>query len=265
MSEAADGLGRELGAIFSLGATASVLASPVRHTQLLEMIVKTAVNVIGAEMGSLLLLDDAAQDLVFEVSATEDVSELQKIRVPLGEGVAGLVALSGQPLAVSDAQRDPRHASEIAQQTGYLPRSLLCVPLQYEDQIIGVIELLDKKGGSFDAGDMHTLGLFAGQAAVAIKQSRAQRSISLLLGQLLASLGSDSADAHRTLAERVAMMMADLEADASFRRSLQLAQLVHDIAQHGDDESQACLTILRGFADYMHARDRHSGQLTAGL
>jgi len=141
MSEATDGLAQELRAIFSLGAATSALASPMRHSQLLEMIVKTAVSVIGAETGSLLLIDEASQELVFEVAASDDLEDLKKVRVPLGEGIAGLVALSGQALAVTDAQSDPRHAGQIAEQTGYLPRSLLCVPLQYNDQIVGVLEL----------------------------------------------------------------------------------------------------------------------------
>src|SRR5207249_6819795 len=99
-----------------------------------------------------------AQDLVFEVATLGDVSELKNVRVPLGEGIAGLVALTGEPIAVSDAQSDPRHADEIARLTGYQPRSLLCVPLEFEDRVIGVIELLDKHGAAdFDAEDMQAL------------------------------------------------------------------------------------------------------------
>jgi transcriptional regulator with GAF, ATPase, and Fis domain len=257
----ADDLASELRAIFSLTATTSALSAPVTYSRLLEMIVQTATHVIGAHRGSLLLIDQAAGDLVFEVSATGEVSELQKIRVPLGEGIAGHVALTGQALAIADAQSDPRHAAEIAQQTGYLPNSLLCVPLEFEDEVIGVIELMDKQDmGSFDASDMHTLGLFARQAAIAIEQSRAQRSVAALLRELLSSLVGDSIHASPDLAKRVSDFAATVQSDVAFRRSLELAGLIHEIAQQGEDEARACLVILRGFAEYTRRRQRLSPQ-----
>jgi GAF domain-containing protein len=258
----ADSLSQELRAAFSLTAVAGVLVAPTSHSSLLEMIVKTATRVIGARAGSLLLIDEATHELVFEVAATEDVTQLKSVRVPLGQGIAGLVAMTGQPLAVADAQNDPRHASEIAGQTGYLPRSLLCVPLQYEDEIIGVLELLDKEGTpTFDANDMYTLGLFARQAAVAIEQSRAHRNLAALLRELLGSSAATAGD----LAQRVSSFAATLETDATFRRSVELAALIHEIAQQGEDESQACLAILRGFADYTRALRRKSPQLSGSL
>jgi GAF domain-containing protein len=248
----AEGLAEELRAVFGLSAATSSIAAPVSHARLLEMIVRTAAHVINARAGSLLLVDEAAQELVFEVATSEEVTDLKHVRVPLGEGIAGLVAATGQPMAVADAQNDPRHARDIAQQTGYLPRSLLCVPLQYEDRVIGVLELLDKQGAAvFDAADMHALGLFAGQAAVAIEQSQAQRNLAALLRELLGSLGDDSA-----LQQRVARFASNLEHEATFRRAVEMAQLVHDVTQYGEDEAAACLAILRGFADYAHARRR---------
>src|SRR5215218_8485654 len=103
-------LAEELRAVFTLSATTSSLLTPMDHTRLLEMIVKTAAHVLRARSGSLLLLDEAADELVFEVATSEQVSQLKHVRIPLGEGIAGLVALSGQPIAVTDAQNDPRHA-----------------------------------------------------------------------------------------------------------------------------------------------------------
>jgi Nif-specific regulatory protein len=247
--DAAD-LADDLRAAFGLSAATSTIAAPVTHSRLLELIVQTATHVIGARAGSLLLVDEQTQELVFEVSAVDEITRLQKVRVPLGEGIAGLVALTGQPMAVTDAQNDPRHARDIAEQIGYRPSSLVCVPLQFEDQVIGVIELLDKQGAAgFDSSDIMALGLFANQAAVAIEQSRAQRSIANLMRELLGS-GHERAN----LLERVGAFADDLEADSMFQRSLELARLVHEIAQYGENESTACLAILRGFAEYLRTR-----------
>jgi GAF domain-containing protein len=247
------GLADELRSIFSVSAGTISIVAPVNHARLLEMIVRTAAHVIKARTGSLLLVDEAAQELVFEVATVEDLSRLKNLRVPLGEGIAGLVAMTGQPMAIADVQSDPRHAHDIARQTGYLPRSLLCVPLQYEDRVIGVLELLDKEGADgFDASDMHALALFAGQAAVAIEQSRAQQSLAALVQELLGSIGQGGGDTAAVL-ERVSSFAEDLQSDAAFQRALQISQVVHEIAQSGEEATAACLTMLRGFAEYLRA------------
>jgi GAF domain-containing protein len=255
-----DRFAEQLRAIFGMTATTSVIAAPIAHSELLELIVTTAVHVIHARAGSLLLVDEATQELVFEVATSVTATELRKLRVPLGEGIAGLVALTGEPMAVADAQSDPRHAHEIAEQTGFLPRSLLCVPLQYEDRVIGVIELLDKAGAAgFDAEDMHTLSLFARQAAVAIEQSNARKNLASLLRELLMGLGDVPTVDQQDVLAKLGSFAEDIEADPAFRRSLELARLVHQVAQHGDDESDACLAILRGFTAYLGARQQHTG------
>jgi GAF domain-containing protein len=250
MTQDLGGLADELRSIFSVSAATISIVAPVNHARLLELIVRTAAHVIKARAGSLLLVDESAQELVFEVATAEQLGQLKNLRVPLGEGIAGLVALTGQPMAVADAQSDPRHAREIALQTGYLPRSLLCVPLQYEDRVIGVIELLDKEGAAaFDASDMHALGLFANQAAVAIEQSRAQRSLAALVQELLGSVDRKGGTA--AVLERVNRFAEDLQDDPAFSRALQLSQVVHEIAQAGEEASTACLAMLRSFADYL--------------
>ena len=260
----ADSLAQDLRSAFEMTRTASVLSAPMPHTQLLEMIVRTAAQVIHARAGSLLLVDEATQELVFEVATLDDVSSLKQVRIPVGQGIAGLVAVTGQPMAVADAQADPRHAREIAQQTGYLPGNLVCVPLEYEDRVIGVIELMDKQhSDGFDTEDIHALGLFASQAAVAIQFSRAQRNLGAFLEELLRSLGAAPREAAaQSVLERVRAVAAELETDQAFLRSIEMAQLIHAIARYGDDEAVACLTILRGFRDYLSARRQRTEVLT---
>ncbi len=142
----------DLRASLSLAGIAGAIASPVSHGELLEMIVRTAAHVISARAGSLFLIDEESEELVFEVAIGPKAQEVRKFRVPLGHGIAGLVAVTGQPMAVSDAERDPRQAADIARSVGYTPQTILCVPLYYRDEVIGVLELLDKQGApSFTA------------------------------------------------------------------------------------------------------------------
>ncbi len=251
-------LAADLRTAISFSAAASGIAAPVAHSRLLEMIVRTAAHVLHARRGSLLLIDDARQELVFEVSTPDDLPQLKHIGVPLGQGIAGLVAVTGQPMAVTGVHSDPRHAAEIAQRIGYQPQSLLCVPLPYDDTVIGVLELLDKEGGEgFDDTDVHALSLFAAQAAVAIEQSQAQRSTAALLRELLASLGDGTVLHGQRLAQRVTALATELELDPAFRRTSELAALVHELSAAGEAEARLCATIVRAVAEYTRPLQVH--------
>jgi GAF domain-containing protein len=228
------------------------------------MIVETAAHVISARAAALFLIDEEAEELIFEVALGSKAEEVKKFRVPLGHGIAGLVAVSGQPMAVSDAERDPRQAADIARSVGYTPQSILCVPLFYYDQVIGVLELLDKEGApSFSATDMEDLGLFANQAAVAIEQSRTNRNLAALLGEVLESIGGATDGRRQELQERARAFAERLEEDAAFHRALDLARLVQEIAHRGENELKACQAILHSFAEYLRSRPESASELGA--
>jgi GAF domain-containing protein len=239
----------------TLAAAVGAIATPVSHAQLLEIIVETAARVIGAQAASLFLIDQQTEELVFEVALGQKADEVKKFRVPLGHGIAGLVAVSGQPMAISDVANDPRRASDIQQSIGYTPRNILCVPLFYSDQIIGVLELLDKEGSaSFSMMDTDTLSMFANLAAVAIEQSRTHQNLAGLVGEVLRSLGGLSPEQRETLRGQARAFAGQLEEDAVYQRALELAELVREISWQGEAELTACQTILRGFATYLRQR-----------
>lgn len=244
---------RQLGEVVMLTATAGTIATPVPFGQLLQMIVETAAEVISARSGALFLLDEAAQELVFEVALGPKAEEVKHHRVPVGHGIAGLVALSGQPMAVTDASNDPRQASDIARSVGYLPQGILCVPLFYGDDVIGVLELLDKLDEtSFSPADIATLGLFANLAAVAITQSRAHSDLGALLNDLLRMGGDRGHQAPDEMLRRL-VEQADGEAGATFRDAIDLAGIVQEIVWRGERERAACRTLLQGFAGYLQS------------
>jgi GAF domain-containing protein len=255
-------LAEDLRDALTLAAAAGTIASPVTHSRLLEMIVETAAHAIFARAAALFLIDEEAQELVFEVALGGKAEEVKKFRVPLGHGIAGLVAVSGQPMAISDAETDPRQAADIARSVGYTPQSILCVPLFYHDQIIGVLELLDKEGApSFSATDMEDLGLFANQAAIAIEQSRTNRNLAALLGEMLETIGGANEGQGQGLQERARAFAERLKEDATFGRALDLAGLVQEIAHQGENELEGCQAILRGFAEYLRSRPEPIGEL----
>jgi GAF domain-containing protein len=232
---------------------AGTLSAPTEHRELLEQIVQTAMHVLDARAGSLYLVDEERNELIFEVAQGERATSLVGQRLPLGQGLAGFVAATGQSIAVADVQKDPRWAGHVAQAVGYSPKSMLAMPLILRDRVTGVLQLLDKSGGQpFSAGDMSTLTLFAQQAAVAIALSRTLRSLSTLLTSLLSS--TDSGD---SLAQRAATLVANAEESAEYRDTLELAAMLGEIARRGDADRRLALGIARQITDYLRALPRY--------
>ena len=245
----------DLQAALTLAATVNTIAAPAAHDDLLTLIVETAAQIIAAHAAALFLLDEATQELVFEVALGQKATEVKKFRVPLGHGIAGLVALTGQPLAVTDAHQDPRQAADIARGVGYVPRNILCVPLIRDEQVVGVLELLDKQGApSFSTTDMEILGHFATQAAVAIAYSRTHEHLVALLGAVVKSLEDRLGTARPDLRTQARPFAESAAADPRYRRALDLAGLVQAIARQGDAETQACRTLLQDFYDDVQRR-----------
>src|SRR4051812_7797062 len=181
-------------ALSGLGALGT-LAAPQSSQQLLSLLVRNAMQVTGAKAGTLRLLDKATNELVFEVVEAPSLAQagvldrVRAYRVPLGQGIAGWVAASGQAIVRSDLAADPAQAAFASQHFGYVPNSMLCLPLNGEDGILGVIELFDKTDGSaFSADDMGTLGLFGEAAAVAIPQSQVLGDLTRLFAAMLQRL-----------------------------------------------------------------------------
>ena len=238
-----------------LAGIASVTGAPTSPKRLTEMLVTTAADAINARAGSLFLLDREQDELVFEVAIGPKAEAVEKFRVPLGHGLAGLVAATGQPMAIADTESDSRDAADIAAAVGYVPKNVLCVPLIYEDDLIGVLELLDKEGGEpFSAVDMENLALFAELAAVAVQQDRVLEQLRLLVTQAISAVSGEPSNGQRMIDGQLSALVDDIVGDAGFQRSLDLARLVREIARQGERELQACHTLLEGFASYLRAR-----------
>lgn len=161
---------------------AGALAAREGHRPLLQAIVEVARAIFGARAASVMLLDEEAGELVFEAVTGEGEDTLVGRRIPAERGIAAWVAQSGQPLVVEDVVRDPRFAVEEARRTGYVPKGLMAVPLVRHDRVLGVLNVLDRpERRRFSVAEMDLLGLFAGQAAVALDLLLQARRIEALL------------------------------------------------------------------------------------
>jgi GAF domain-containing protein len=164
---------------------AGVVGSEESFRALLSAIVEVARAIFGAKASSILLLDPEADELVFEAVVGEGEESLLGVRFPAGKGIAGWVLATRTPLVIEDVRTDPRFASDVAEDTGYVPSGLMAAPLLHDEDSLGVLEVLDRPGQSlFSLQEMELLGLFANQASIAVDLlQRARKAQRLLSGE----------------------------------------------------------------------------------
>jgi GAF domain-containing protein len=239
---------RLLEQVAALAADLGPALAPVGQLELLRSITAAARELFDAAACSLALLDEAQETLVFHVASGAGAEAVVGQRVPVDRGIAGWVVSSGQPVAVADVAADPRFAAEVAAATGYVPRSVLAMPLQTDREVLGVIELLDQRADSpASRRDMELLGLFARQAALAIEASRVFGGLGQALFQAvgLAAGDRDLARSLDELARRAPGPNAELA---------ELAGAFAELGQAGPAERAAATRLVREFLAYVRAR-----------
>lgn len=167
-------------------ADVAVRLEPPAGEAILRSVVDAAAVLIRAEAASIALYDPAIDRLVFRVAAGQQGQGVVGLEIRPGDGVAGYVFASGEPLAIGETTVDPRFRRDAAEQTGYIPRSLLAVPLSDDAGTIGVLEVLDRRDGApFDLIDMDAASVFARQATIAIRSTALERDTAFLLRSAL--------------------------------------------------------------------------------
>ena len=139
---------------------------PQSNDELLKSIVEAAVRIFNAAAGSILLVNEREHLLEFKVAFGGANHDLVGMKFPMDKGIAGYVVMTGQPLAISNVRQDARFNQEFAQSTGYVPTSILAMPLRTGERIVGVMEVLDKinaasffKTGRSSFAVSHTLSM----------------------------------------------------------------------------------------------------------
>ena len=163
---------RELDVLFEI---AQVSASATELDELLEGVLGRAMRAIDAEAASIMLADEDTGELRFRAAVGGEPDAVKHVRVKAGQGICGWVAQNGRPQMVNDVSDDPRHSEEIAEVVGYHPRSVLCVPLRWDDGV-GALELLNKAQGRahFTPDDVKLATMIAGHVSTAIGLARAR-------------------------------------------------------------------------------------------
>jgi phosphoserine phosphatase len=149
-------------------AVASKLAAPFDLQSMLTEVVDAAKQVLSADRGTVWLYDPKTDELVLEVA-----TGIAPVRVPAGAGIAGSCARTREIINVPDCYADPRFNPDVDKRSGYRTRCMLTLPLiDHKDVLVGVMQVLNKTGGVFDADDEALATALAAQCAVALQRVR---------------------------------------------------------------------------------------------
>ncbi len=159
--------------------------SQVKIDDVLQNIIDVGIDLTNCDRGTLYIVDKAKNEIWSKIAIG---SETREIRLKIGEGLAGHVALTGVTLNINDVQSDKRFNREYDLESGYETRNMICFPIKNRDKkIIGVLQLINSKTGAFTKLDEEFLEAISIQSAIAIQN--AEMVEKLLKAERIQSLG----------------------------------------------------------------------------
>lgn len=244
---------RRVGALVDI---ISRITATLDQDELLTRIMNHARDLLDVEATSVWALDEQRDLLVLHVATGERGERLREVTVPVGTGIIGEVVASGRTMLVGDVSTHEHHYKQIDAQSGFVTRSILCVPLrapsiylgaergELPSRIIGGAQALNKRGGAFSEDDVALFETFAGQAATVLQLARLYHDTSGLLMGMIKAL-ADAVDArdrnnrqHSQRVSDVAVALAEeLAEEQGMTREdvyhVRLGSLLHDIGKIG--------------------------------
>ena len=156
---------------------ARALTASLELEEILGAIMDKMAQFFGPERWSLLMVDDVSGELYYAIAVGENAESLKGLRVPLGEGVAGWVAATGNPLIVPDVALDPHWSAFATKHPDLKIQSIACVPVRAGNKTLGVIQLLNSKLDLLSEYSVSFLRILCDYAAIAIQNSRSMTLI----------------------------------------------------------------------------------------
>lgn len=230
--------------------------------ELVAKALRTALDVVQAESGSILLADPASQQLIFRHSIGESPVK-PGTAIPWDKGIAGTVFRSGTPLVIRDAKQDPRHMSAIDELTAHTTHDMIAIALKrWEGEPIGVLEVLNKRGGLLDDDDVAILSIVSAITASSIEQARLYQEAKL--AEMVRLLGDISHDIKNLLMPVVvgaelmhgelkdlwgdALTRGDKQAKESFERFNEVVGMVENSSRRMQDRVKEISDCVKGLS-----------------
>ncbi|RZU40927.1 sensor domain-containing diguanylate cyclase [Edaphobacter modestus] len=156
---------------------ARALTASLELEEILSVIMNKMAHFFGPERWSMLMVDEKSNQLYYAIAVGENAETLRGLRVPMGEGVAGWVAATGNPLVVPDVKLDPHWAAFSAKHPDLNIQSIACVPVRSGEKTLGVIQLLNSKLDLLSEYSISFLRILCDYAAIAIQNAQSMTLI----------------------------------------------------------------------------------------
>ncbi len=222
--------------------------STLNSDDLLGVILTAATTSIRADRGTLYLIDPATNELWSKVTNGNEVME---IRMPMGKGLAGYVAKTGETVNIPDAYKDPRFNPEIDKKSGYRTQNVLCMPLRDKaGTIIGVFQLLNKRGGPFTKDDEEFIHAFSVHAAIALENARLVKE--LVQTERLSTIGRMASSIIHDIKNPMAAMRIHaqlIKAKTENKEAAEIAEMMMKQVDRFVNMTQEVLDYSRGVSE----------------
>ncbi len=221
-----------------------ILNSTLDHKEIRRRAMEAATQLMKAEAGSLLLVDEGKRQLNFEVALGDREEDIKRIPLNFGEGIAGWVAQNGKPLIVNSPKKDPRFFKGVDERTEFRTRNIICVPVKVKEKIFGVLEAINKQErGGFNKEDLSLFMSLADQVAIALDNSRLYQELEEMFFQTTDSLADaiEKRDpytgGHTQRVTQYSLAIAKyLQLKPLERKWLKITSVLHDIGKVGIED-----------------------------
>ena len=234
----------ELSTLLDVG---KAVSSTLDLTELLKKIMAMGTQVMRCETATVYMVDKKTKELYFNIVLGDEAvgDKLREIRLPFGTGLAGWCAKENQPIIVPDASNDPRFFKKADKNSGFITRSMICVPMRLKDEVIGVIQVLNRTGDiPFNDHDVEILEAIANQAVSSLDNARLYENIQRVYLSTVEVLATaiDAKDPYThghsrrvtdysvAIAEEMGLAKTELE-------TVRYAGLLHDVGKIGIKDS----------------------------
>ncbi len=224
----------------------AIINSSLEIEQIRQKAAIAITKLVNCEAASLLLFDENTKELYFDVALGEKASQIMSIRLKLGQGIAGWVALQKQAVIINDVQNDPRFFKESDEKSGFKTKTMICLPLIIKDKerLIGVIQAINKKDSVFDAYDLELLEALANQVAIAIDNAKLYEELKTTFYEIVFALADtiEKKDPYtgghtKRVMEYSVAIGIELGLSKKELENLKLAAILHDIGKIGISDS----------------------------
>ncbi len=230
----------------------NLLVEPL--TRSIEQLLSASAATMGSNEASVLIRDGNEGDLRFLAAIGEVADQLKDMSVPAGKGIAGFVLSSGQPMVVSDVGGEETFYAEVDKATGYSTQMMLATPLRHNDEVIGVLEYINRAGPPpwepFTPAEMDKAALCADAIASLVNAYESAKLFRDLGERLMSDQGAELG--------AVREWLAGIRDTAEHKEMMELAVLLRELASRGDAERAMCRELLDAVLRYSDSRSETS-------